>query len=238
MRRREDSEREKRRAYMRDAAPKARTVRVPNPRVIYKACPSCEFYTPRLLREVAHEVLGDDIDLDPATSERNPLGARRFFTRKTDGRNSSWDPPSGSKAGPIFMNHPFGLTENRLWTSLFRMHVARFEVSGLCLLPASVGTRWYRELTTEAQAVCELDGRIVFEDEHGEPVRGKDGRPQPARWGCVLAYFGPDRARVQRVLSGHGTTRLVRALARSRGHREREAVEALERAGQLRIVGS
>lgn len=205
--------------------------RKPNPRVIYEADDSSEWHTPEWIRSLAHDILGD-IDLDPATDARNQLRAARTFTLERSGLTHDWAPHNG-QPGPVWMNPPFG-REIRLWTALFQLHVGFWPISGIVLVPARVGARWYRELTTSAQCVCELDGRVVFEGPDGKPRRGKDGRPQPARWGVVLSYYGTDRARARRFLQRRGATRFERALPRGATAVQTQLV--LERRGQLRLV--
>lgn len=200
--------------------------RKPNPRVIHAVHPSSEWHTPARLRAVAHELLGPTIGLDPATDDRNRLHAARYFTRATNGLASEWT-PANATPGSVWMNPPYG-REIRLWTSLFIMHAGYWSTPHLALLPARVGARWYREITTAAQCVCELDGRVRFDLPSGEPA------PDVARWGNVLVYFGIDRARAARVLSRFGAVRLVRPSPRTpRWLREQQRAE---RRGQLRLV--
>lgn len=205
--------------------------RAPNPRVIYPAWPSSECHTPEWLLALAHEVLGQ-VELDPATDNRNRARAARFFTLETNGLTSNWHPPNGQRPGPIWLNFPFG-REAPLWTSLFQLY-STSGVPGLCLAPARIGARWYRALTEAAQAVCELDGRIMFEGPDGQPFRDSKGRPTAARWGCILAYYGPERARAQRILQRRGSVRLVAPYPFA--SRALERAYALERKGQLRLV--
>jgi len=177
-----------------------------NARVIYAAHPSSDFFTPAPLRVLAHEILGS-IDFDPATSARNPLGARVFYTRRALERDWTEHRPR-----TIFMNPPYGLGI-RAWMFKLIATVTVVRARALVLVPARPGARWYGAATDPtrpdaAQLLCELDGRVVFEDPHGNPVLGKDGKPQGARWGSALLYWGPDRAAVARVLRAHGVVRL------------------------------
>jgi len=199
-----------------------------NARVIYAAHPSSDFFTPAPLRVLAHEILGS-IDFDPATSARNPLGARAFYTRGALERDWTEHRPR-----TIFMNPPYGLGI-RAWLFKLIATVTVLRARALVLVPARPGARWYGAATDPlrpdaAQLLCELRGRVVFEDPHGNPLRDKDGRKSGARWGSTLLYWGPDRAAVARALRAHGVVRLGPAYPF-------KPAPIIDRR-QLRIVGS
>jgi len=200
--------------------------REPNPRVIHAQHPSSEWHTPEWLRAIAHEVLGD-IALDPATDNRNRLGARRYFTRAENGLSQEWF-PSDVPAGPVWLNPPYG-RGIAAWTSMWLFTAGYFVTPHLALLPARVGARWYRSITTSVQLVCELNGRVRFDLPDGTPA------PEHARWGNVLCYCGPDRARVKRILDPRGAVRFVVPLP-SESRKIAREVRALERRGQMRLV--
>lgn len=191
-----------------------------NAKVIYKADPSCEHYTPLAIRELAHEVLGR-IEIDPSTSERNPMQALRAITQAEGGLTTSW-----GNAQTVWLNPPYGLGIGA-WLDSFFAHLRAVDGRGLALVPARCGARWYRKATEAANVVCELDGRLTFEDRNGQPLRF-NGKPSPARWGCVLLYVGDDTARIARELRKHGATRIVhpRALVKSSTVDERQATIA------------
>lgn len=178
----------------------------PNARVIYKADPSDQFYTPRKLRELVWSIL-ESVDLDPATSRRNPLRAAEYFTR--EGLERSWLPmPDRLRAAwRVFLNPPFGLGIVPWVAKLIELAQRLPHAEILALLPARPGAGWYKRVTRACQCFVELDGRVTFEDSRGNPILGKDGKPQPARWGVVIVYFGPDRARVWRLMKPHGEVR-------------------------------
>lgn len=201
--------------------------RAPHARVIYDAHPSSEWHTPAWLRTLAWEVL-ERIDLDPATDERNQLRAARFFTREQDGRAHRWTDSAGV-LGNVWMNPPYGKGITELWTADAALYgLGHPESRMLSLVPARPGARWYRRFTGQAQLFCELDGRVRFELPDGTPA------PDQARWGSVLVYYGPDRARAARVLRRHGAVRLVNRSPRLE-RCDRRALE-LEMRGQLRLV--
>lgn len=198
------------------------------------------------------------ITCDPATIALNPLGADIAITRgdavirglrRTP--ESSSDAQAYGKAwaaaitratrrartpqplATLYLNPPFG-KEIAFW--LEALEVCRRALGGrlasLVLVPARVGAGWYEQATTSADVVCELRGRLVFEVlRRGklEPARDGAGKPQGARWGCVLLYTGPQSAWVRRRLGELGAARYGRSAANRRGRaielrkRERKA---------------
>jgi hypothetical protein len=184
-----------------------------NAKVIYKACDSDQFYTPASLRVLVWAVLGV-VGLDPATSKRNPLRALKYFT--TGALEADWVAALESLAAlpgerTWFLNPPFGYGIAP-WLALVAQLVTHCPLArGLLLIPARPGAGWYKRITRKCQLLCELDGRVTFEDARGKPIvsLGKRGNPKPtpARWGVALLYFGPDRANVARLLAPYAEVR-------------------------------
>ena len=188
----------------------------PNARVIYKAHDSAEWFTGRSERELACRIFGGFPDLDPATAASNPLQSAVYFTLAQDGLAHSWIEPlerlsSAVKQRPLrlWLNPPYG-REIPKWMERFESTCLHFRerLQALALVPARPGSRWYAAQTVRAQLHCELSGRLVFELPDGSVPLGADGRPQPARWGSVLLYRGPNRARVARILRARGVVHL------------------------------
>jgi hypothetical protein len=69
---------------------------------------SNEQYTPLWLLDIAHEILGPGIDLDPASSRRanKSVGAKTIFTEKQNGLVQDW-----SFARTIWLNPPGGIVD-------------------------------------------------------------------------------------------------------------------------------
>lgn len=170
---------------------------------IYEASDSDQWFTPRWLRDLAHEVLGP-IELDPCTSRRNPLRARRYFTAR--GLAQPW------RADSLWLNPPYGRDIGAWLERLQSSHVSR----ALALVPARPGAGWYVRATGRdrgaCQLLCELHGRVRFEILDGSLA------PHPARWASALLYWGPDPKRVAEQLADHGLVRFCRKV-RSRSVR-------------------
>lgn len=153
----------------------------------YQTSDSVEWYTPSPIIEAARRVLGG-IDLDPASCEtaQRTVGAASYYTRDDDGLSREW-------CGRVWMNPPFGKTI-RSWTQKLRAEFEAGRVSAaVVLVPASVDTRWYRELDEVAALTCHMNGRLRYSNAtNSAPFR------------TALLYFGPDVARFRRVFSAIG----------------------------------
>lgn len=171
-------------------------------RVIYDADHSDQWFTPAPLRALAHEVLGR-VDVDPATSRRNPLRAQHFLTARGLAKPWDWFAP-GHPDLRLWLNPPYGPGVGEWMERAAAFAAVHPFRRGLALVGARPGARWYAAATRGCQLFCELHGRQRFE--------GPDGQPAAdcARWGSVLLYWGPSRARVARILAPHGEVRLVR----------------------------
>jgi hypothetical protein len=189
-----------------------------NARVIYEAHPSGSWYTPLELRTQAQRWLCDSegrITLDFATCSLNALNARVAVTRKDNAlkRDVPWVryldcvEVQHEHHPTAWLNPPFGRDIGEWIDRVLALVDARPELRMVCLLPARPGTAWFSRVRSRAAAVCELRGRLRFERKRGRklvPAR------QPARWGCVLVYFGPGRGRVLRDWRALGDVQLGR----------------------------
>lgn len=204
---------------------KPKSPRAPNTKVIYAADPSCEYYTGARERQIVSTVL-PWIDVDPCTSKRNPMGASVFYTRRDNGLKRANDWTIALRAAirargraHLYVNPPYGLG---ILPWLLELYSAVGELGAalhaLALVPCRPGSRWYAAATTHCQLLCELHGRPTFEDIRGRPIRDRHGRASPARWGCALLYWGPERRAAAVALRSAGVVRLCRpgprALAR------------------------
>lgn len=91
-----------------------------------------------------------NFQLDPATTEDNPLNTPHFFTEKEDGLNRSW-----KKYKSIFLNPPYGhakLANGKKGIYLLELWIKKayleFHLNGkkqtiVMLLPATVSTKWF-----------------------------------------------------------------------------------------------
>lgn len=98
------------------------------------------------------------IDLDPCTSEANPVGAKLFFTVHTNGLIQPW----ACQADSIFVNPPF--IDAAEWASKSYMESQTPERPALIFLgPAAIGTTWLHDLWERADDGLFLRKRIRYE---------------------------------------------------------------------------
>lgn len=155
-----------------------------------------EYYTPPHIVDAARKVLGGSISLDPATSIRanEIVGAERIFTRESDGLSREW-------FGTVWMNHPFGKTENPLWIQKFleEYRSGRMQ-AGCCITFACTSERWFRPLLEFAQ--CFLSPRTNYLLPDGSVKKG-------VTKGSVVTYVGPDFERFACVFAAHGVPKFT-----------------------------
>lgn len=180
--------------------------------VVYEASRSDQFFTPLWLRQAFWQRWGLP-SWDPATSERNPLQAARWTTAGGLEALAAAALPSETSADlrNVWCNPPYG-RRTPLWvTALANLQQADPRTQVTLLVPCRPGAAWYAAATdprcsTAAQAVCELRGRLTYEQPSGLP------HPFPARWASALIYWGPNRRSWVAWARQFGSTRLVRRL--------------------------
>ena len=77
----------------------------------------------------------------------------------------------------IFLNPPYGRGVTPRWLELARRWTRDYGATVVCLIPASVGTKWWGEQVARAEETAEvvfLEGRVKFLDEDGEQMDGAD----------------------------------------------------------------
>jgi site-specific DNA-methyltransferase (adenine-specific) len=145
-------------------------------------------------------------DLDPAATAENAK-APRFYTAAVDGLSQPWH-------GRVFCNPPYGKVSTPAWLAKARAevdlgHAARV----VCLVPARVGTAWWRECEVDPQVFVRVIGHIRWQaDQRGEApfdsavivfgqLPGRHGRYPAtcANPGCSLPYrrFWPRYAKTR-----------------------------------------
>lgn len=122
-----------------------------------------EWHTPKTLYYYLNAMF--HFDLDPCTTKDNPLGTRKFYTKKENGLKQQWD------AKNVFVNPPYNRAINN-W-----LHKAQTEVSEgrvknavVMLLPARTDTKWFHEYIYNVEKhrfrdhveVWFLKGRLKF----------------------------------------------------------------------------
>ena len=94
------------------------------------------------------------IDLDPCAEPERNVPALAHYTEQEDGLSQRW-------FGNVYMNPPYG-SEIPLWIERFVQHIEAGN-TGIALLPARVGSRWWNMLADAAGLyVCFLSGRLRF----------------------------------------------------------------------------
>jgi phage N-6-adenine-methyltransferase len=161
-----------------------------------------EWPTPQWLVDQLAAEFGP-FDLDPAATAENAK-APVYFTADVDGLAQSWH-------GRVFCNPPYGKSVTPRWLAKARREVglghARLVV---CLVPARVGTAWWRECEADPAVFVRVIGRIRWHPvDRGEApfdsavivfgeLPGRHGRYPGvcANPGCSLPYrrFWPARS--------------------------------------------
>jgi len=137
-----------------------------------------EYYTPVEIIEAARRVMGR-IDLDPASSENanRIVRASRIFTEADDGLAQDW-------FGKVWMNHPFGLVQNRKWpTKLEREYFEGRVIEACCITYACTSENWFQILAKHPQ--CYLTPRTNYRLPDGTIKKGVSK-------GSVITYHGSD----------------------------------------------
>ena len=138
-----------------------------------------EWYTPFPIVEAARQTMGW-IDLDPASSStaNQRVKAVRYFHRAQNGLLQPW-------SGTVWLNHPFGRRENRLWIDKLVTEWGRGEVDELCCITyAATSEGWFQPLLELGSAQCWLRPRTRY-------VRPDGTAAKAVPKGSVVTYFGP-----------------------------------------------
>jgi phage N-6-adenine-methyltransferase len=116
---------------------------------------SPEWPTPRWLVDQLAAEFGP-FDTDPAATRSNAK-APLFYTQEDDGLTQPWK-------GRVWLNPPYGRTI-AAWMARARDQVAdQVADRVVCLVPARVDTRWWRDSIAAASLVRIWPGRIAFAD--------------------------------------------------------------------------
>lgn len=145
---------------------------------------SC-WQTPQwLVERIRNDAFPGYISLDPCTNQRNPTGARRFYTPEDDGLSAPWDIGDDSPT-TVFVNPPF--CDAGKWAELCRREsIKPYRPNIVFLGPAAIGTMWLHNVWEQCDDALFLNRRIRFE---GVCVFKLGEKPN--RRACCL---GPDAA--------------------------------------------
>ena len=134
-----------------------------------------------LVDRIRADVFGGRIDLDPATTPENPVGAERFIALPEDGILTPWSGPH------IFCNPPYGSTLPH-WVEKCIQNASTAKI--VLLIPARVETRWFQLALRNASDTLFFSKRLQF-GKWGA-FGGRAGRNAP--FPSVLFAFGADLA--------------------------------------------
>ena len=127
---------------------------------------------PRIVKPLA-EALGG-FDLDPASGAEPEAYADTRYTVEDDGLSSEW-------FGDVWLNPPYGRTENPRWAEkcLSEWETGRVDTI-TALIPASTDTQWFQNHYAECDILTLIEGRVIF-------IGEVDDRPS---FPSALASFG------------------------------------------------
>lgn len=148
------------------------------PRLIQK---SFGWHTPPKYIAAAREVMGGEIDLDPASDDltNQIVRAAQFYDKANDGLLQTW------RAERLWLNPPYcksGATSNQeLWTcKLIAEYEAERVQQAILLVNAVTETRWFQRLYDFP--ICFVKGRIRF--------KSPTGIETGPTVGSAFVYFG------------------------------------------------
>lgn len=137
--------------------------------------------TPPYVLDPVRADLGGRIELDPCSTEANPVGAERFYCPPADGADLPWE------ASTIYVNPPYGRAKER-W-------VTRCVIAGkqgrsvILLIPARPELRTFQVAASACDGLVLVRGRVKF-GEFGA-VR-PNGRQVAASHGSALLGWNTD----------------------------------------------
>lgn len=106
----------------------------------------------------------------------------RYFTPDTDGLKHSWEGET------FFMNPPYGRGQNvHQWVKK-AYDDTRESGTGVCLLPASLDTKWFHEYCLKANEIRVVRDRLWFR---------LDGAAARANHASIVVVFKPDSVPLQ-----------------------------------------
>jgi hypothetical protein len=159
-----------------------------------------EWYTPPPYIEMVRSVLGT-IDLDPASNDvaQTWIQAGTYYTKEQDGLIQPW-------FSRVYCNPPYGSPEVRLMAQRFlEKAIACYQdgdIEVAILLLNRSEAQWYKELSAQVTAICEVTRRINFIDENGIPQKSP-------RYYSDFLYLGGEPERFQEVFSAVGTVQII-----------------------------
>lgn len=169
------------------------------------------YTTPDDLRSAVRNRFGAIIH-DLAALASNKF-CEKFFSPEDDAFKFSW----WEIKGRCWLNPPF--TFLRPWIEK-AYNDARLGADIVCLVPAAVGSRWFRKFVFKKADVYFLDGRIVFDQESGTPYP-KD---------CMIIHFHKKMSGIIDIWDWRDSMDPIYMSDRRTRRLEKEAKEAAQKA--------
>ena len=151
-----------------------------------------DWCTPRHIIDLVLKI--GDIGLDPCSNDTSIVPAATHWTAEDDGLASEKNWITATRAGGsvCYINPPYGRKANAFIERCWEFTYQR-DVHAVALLPARTDTLLFHKEIAPASAKCFIKGRLTF-----------IGAPHPAPFPSMLAYWGKDASKFQRVFRGIG----------------------------------
>lgn len=158
-----------------------------------------EWYTPPEIIRFCKDILGEEIELDPASCAKAQeiVGAKRYYTKEDDGLSMPWG------ARTVFCNPPYGRQVGK-WVD--KMHEAYYSSSveeefyqGLMLVNATPDRRWFQRGLESCDRVFFFTRRIKFLDS-----KTMMPRTSPTHGNALFIWSGCSNKWILSVAEEHG----------------------------------
>lgn len=128
-----------------------------------------EWYTPESILDIVRSVMGN-IDLDVASSDiaNQTVKADKYYTKESDGLSQKW-------YGNVFMNPPYSAKLIQQFAE--KLVSERNNINqAIILVNNATETKWFKNVSSIASAVCFPTGRMKFYAPDGKianPLQGQ-----------------------------------------------------------------
>lgn len=133
-----------------------------------------DWRTPPKMFQELQEFFGR-FKMDLAADHEN-AHCKEYFTKEMDGLACDWPDEL------CFCNPPFGKKSTKLWVAKF--HYSRKDL--VTVLPAVRSTKWYHQHVRGVGRIFEIEGRVAFLNEKGEPMTANQGETIIVRYGPTV----------------------------------------------------
>lgn len=134
-----------------------------------------EWYTPESIISLVYNVMGN-IDIDVASSDiaNQTVKAKKYFTKESDGLSQKW-------YGNIFMNPPYSVKLIQQFAEKLVNERKNID-QAVVLVNNATETKWFKSISSIANAVCFPTGRMRF--------YAPDGKTANPLQGQAILYIG------------------------------------------------